>query len=82
MASRVELPEVGLSLRHRPRRPPVRSWVLRSRQPVLVLGRTGGGRPVHVVCAYAPEDDQLVVITVDEPDPNRWNQEFRQRRKP
>jgi hypothetical protein len=49
---------------------------------VLVLGRTNEGRPVHVVCAYAPEDDQLIVITVYEPDPNRWDDEFRQRRKP
>jgi hypothetical protein len=49
---------------------------------VLVLGRTSQGRPVHVVCAYAPEDDQLIVITVYEPDPDRWDEEFRQRRKP
>jgi hypothetical protein len=49
---------------------------------VLVLGRTNEGRPVHVVCAYAPEDDQLIVITMYEPDPNRWDDEFRQRRKP
>lgn len=49
---------------------------------VLVLGNTDGGRPVHVVCAYAPEEDQLIVITVYEPDANRWDSEFRQRRKP
>jgi len=49
---------------------------------VLVLGRTNEGRPVHVVCAYAPEDDQLIVITVYEPDQNRWDDEFRQRRTP
>jgi hypothetical protein len=49
---------------------------------VLVLGRTNEGRPVHVVRAYAPEDDQLIVITVYEPDQNRWDDEFRQRRKP
>ncbi len=49
---------------------------------VLVLGRTEEGRPVHVVCAYVPEDDKLIVITVYEPDPNRWDEEFRQRRAP
>ena len=49
---------------------------------VLVLGRTSEGRPVHVVCAYAPEEDQLIVITVYEPDPNRWDEGFRHRRKP
>jgi hypothetical protein len=37
---------------------------------------------VHIVCAYAPEEDQLIVITVYEPDLNRWDPEFRQRRKP
>jgi hypothetical protein len=47
---------------------------------VLVLGRTREGRPLHV--AYAPEDDRLIVIAVYEPDPNRWDEEFRQRRKP
>jgi hypothetical protein len=49
---------------------------------VLVLGRTQQNRALHVVCAYAPDEDQLIVITVYEPDPNRWDQEFRQRRKP
>ena len=49
---------------------------------VLVGGRTDIGRPVHVVCAYVHEEDKLIVITVYEPDPNRWDEEFRQRRKP
>jgi hypothetical protein len=49
---------------------------------VLVLGRTGEGRPVHVVCAHVPEGDQLIVITVYEPDPERWDGEFGERRKP
>ena len=49
---------------------------------VLVLGRTRETRPVHVVCAYAAQEDQLVVITVYEPDPNRWDEEFGRRRKP
>jgi hypothetical protein len=37
---------------------------------------------IHVVCAYVPEEDQLIVITVYGPDPNRWDEGFRQRRKP
>ena len=49
---------------------------------LLVVGWTGAGRPVHVVCAYAREEDQLIVITVYQPDPNRWDEGFRQRRKP
>jgi hypothetical protein len=49
---------------------------------VLVLGRTEEERPVHVVCAYVPEEDRLIVITVYEPDPSRWEEGFQQRRKP
>jgi len=49
---------------------------------LLVVGWTGEGRPVHVVCAYVREEDQLIVITVYQPDPNRWDEGFRQRRKP
>jgi hypothetical protein len=49
---------------------------------VLVLGRTEQNRPLHVVCAHAPDEDQLIVITVYEPDPKRWDEGFRQRRKP
>ena len=47
---------------------------------VLVLGRTKDDRPVHVVCAFANEEDQLIVSTVYEPDPNRWDEQFRRRR--
>jgi hypothetical protein len=45
---------------------------------VLLFGRTLEGRPIHVVCAYASEEDQAIVITVYEPDPNRWA-DFRRR---
>lgn len=48
---------------------------------VLVLGRTLGGRPLHLVCAYAADEDRLVVVTVYEPDPHRWEKGFRQRRE-
>jgi hypothetical protein len=48
---------------------------------VLVLGRTEQNRPLHVVCAHVPDEDRLIVITVYEPDPERWDEEFRQRRK-
>ncbi len=39
---------------------------------VLVYGCTAAGRPIHVVCAYADDDDLAIVITVYEPDPARW----------
>ncbi len=48
---------------------------------VLVFGRTVGGRPLHMVCAYARDEDRLVVVTVYEPDPRRWDEGFRRRRE-
>jgi hypothetical protein len=47
---------------------------------VLIYGTTGQGRPIHVVCAYVPEDDLALVITTYEPDPVRWI-DFRRRRE-
>jgi len=38
----------------------------------LVYGHTTAGRPIHMVCAYAEDDDRAIVITVYEPDPDRW----------
>lgn len=45
---------------------------------MLLFGRTLEHRPIHVVCAYDSREDQVVVITVYEPDPNRW-EDFRRR---
>lgn len=47
----------------------------------LVLGRTKQGRPLHLVCAFTRDEDQLIVVTVYEPDPRRWDDEFRYRRE-
>jgi hypothetical protein len=38
----------------------------------LVYGHTTADRPLHVVCAYADDDDLAIVITVYEPDPAQW----------
>lgn len=38
----------------------------------LIYGRTSGGRPLHIVCAYAFEEETAIVITVYEPDPSQW----------
>ena len=46
----------------------------------LVLGWSGS-RPVHVVVADDTVDDELVVITVYEPDPALWSDDLRRRRK-
>jgi len=46
----------------------------------LLYGRTGEGRPLHIVCAPMTEDETLVIITVYEPDPSKWI-DFRRRVK-
>ena len=45
----------------------------------LVLGWVGD-RPLHVVAAHDFAEDITVVITVYEPDPIRWEPDFRRRR--
>lgn len=47
----------------------------------LVLGRTVTGRPIHVVCAPVPIQRRLIVITTYQPEPTRWDPEFRRRRE-
>ena len=47
----------------------------------LVLGRTAAGRPIHIVCAPVPRERRLIIITTYQPDPSRWDQEFRRRRE-
>lgn len=47
----------------------------------LVLGWVGG-RPLHVAVAENRADDMLVVVTVYEPDLDRWEPGFRVRRGP
>jgi hypothetical protein len=46
----------------------------------LMLGRRGE-RPLHVVMAENTRDNELVVITVYEPDPSQWKTNFRSRKK-
>ena len=46
----------------------------------LLLGHARG-RALHVVLAEAQEGEVGVVITVYEPDPARWDDELRRRRK-
>ena len=45
----------------------------------LILGITGGGRPVHVQCSY-PSRPLTKIITLYEPDPALWI-DYKQRRK-
>ena len=44
----------------------------------LYLGRAAN-RSLHVVAANNPEDGATIVITVYEPDPQRWDSGFRRR---
>ena len=46
----------------------------------LMLGKRGS-HPVHVVMAETRPENELVVITVYEPDPTQWKTHFRSRRK-
>jgi hypothetical protein len=46
----------------------------------LISGRRGN-RPLHVVMAENIKDDELVVITVYEPDPAQWKSGFRNRKE-
>jgi hypothetical protein len=45
----------------------------------LVLGWRGS-RPLHVVVAHNLSDNEIVVITVYEPDPELWEADYRRRR--
>lgn len=44
----------------------------------LLLGWEGR-RPIHGVVADNPAEDQLIVITLYEPDPRRWDATFSRR---
>ena len=47
----------------------------------LVLGRARL-RPLHMVVREDEATDSIVVITVYDPDPTRWDPTFRERRQP
>ena len=38
----------------------------------LVYGRTSEERPLHAVCAYAADIEQVIIITAYEPSPGQW----------
>lgn len=47
----------------------------------LVLGWRGA-RPIHVVAAENSDDQETIVITTYEPDPAKWERDFKRRKKP
>lgn len=46
----------------------------------LIFGRTQEGRPLHVVCAPVVDEGRLIIITVYQPDPARWEADWRRRK--
>lgn len=46
----------------------------------LIYGQTKTNRPLHVVCAYSESEQQCVVVTVYQPDPEKWI-EYERRKK-
>jgi hypothetical protein len=47
----------------------------------LVFGRAFSGRPLHIVCAPVLDETSLIVITTYEPDPDRWEADFKKRKR-
>ena len=45
----------------------------------LILG-SEGKHPFHVVISENSETNQITIITVYIPDPNKWNKDFKSRR--
>lgn len=45
----------------------------------LILGWSGS-RPIHVVVANNYSDNQVIVVTVYEPDPDEWEADFMRRK--
>jgi len=46
----------------------------------LMLG-WAAGRPIHVVAADNRQDDEVIVITVYEPDPALWEPDFKRKKQ-
>ncbi len=38
----------------------------------LIYGKTSEERPLHVLCAYTREEELAIIITVYQPNPDRW----------
>lgn len=46
----------------------------------LIFGSTQAQRPIHIQCSY-PSRSLVKIITVYEPNPQRWSNDFTQRRR-
>jgi hypothetical protein len=49
--------------------------------PGGLISAKSSQRPLHIVIAENTEENELVVITVYEPDPSQWKAQFKGRKK-
>jgi hypothetical protein len=49
-------------------------------EPSRLMMGFQGKRPFHVVTSENPETDEITVVTVYLPDPNKWKKDFRSRK--
>jgi len=50
--------------------------------PSRLVAGWHGDRPLHVVVAENPTEGTRIVVTVYEPDPEKWQPGFRERKQP
>ena len=46
----------------------------------LICGKTAADRSLHIVCAYDEEENLTIVVTVYQPNPERWI-DYKRRKK-
>jgi uncharacterized protein DUF4258 len=46
----------------------------------LILGQTSMKRALHIVCAPVLAEKRLIIITTYQPDPARWEADFKRRK--
>ena len=46
----------------------------------LVLGWLVSGDPLHIVCSRGETEPQLRIVTIYEPDDNRWEDDYKTRK--
>ncbi len=46
----------------------------------LIMGYSGKGRPLHVLCGNLMTDDELLIITEYEPDVGEWEEDLKTRK--
>ncbi len=47
----------------------------------LIFGHTQTARPLHIVCAPVLSEQRLIIITLYQPDPARWEADLKRRKR-